>query len=153
MRYKFFLSRLPKGSSSWTWQIGPEIFTAIGANYDIQDLAVDARIDAMREAQHLRLAITLEGWVEVECDRGQELIRLPITATHEQVYAWDAHYLPDEGIEEFFTLGPREDEIDLTQALYDYIGLAIPRRRVRPGCPDAACPPHIHTYLQMPDEG
>lgn len=153
MRYRFFLSRLPKGSTSWTWQIGRDIFTAIGANYDIHDLAVEACIDAIREARYLRLAISLKGWVEVECDRGQELIRLPITATHEQVYAWDEYYLPEEGIEEFFTLGPREDEIDLTQALYDYIGLAIPRRRVRPECPDAACPSYIRTYLQLPDEG
>lgn len=149
MRYKFFLSQLPKGRSEWSWQVGRELFATIGADYGIQDLAVEARILALKDDRHLRLNVHVEGWVEVECDRGQELIRLPITAQHQQVYAWDEYYLPPQEVEEFFSLGPREDEIDLTQALYDYIGLAIPRRRVRAGCPDEHCPEYVRTYLEL----
>lgn len=149
MRYKFFISQLPKGSSDWTWQVGRELLATIGADYGIQDLSVEARVHAIKDDRHLRLEVQVDGWVEVECDRGQEVIRLPIAAQHQQVYAWDEYYLPAEEVEEFFPLGPREDEIDLTQALYDYIGLAIPRRRVRAGCPDAHCPAYVRIFLDM----
>ncbi|MCX8113367.1 MAG: DUF177 domain-containing protein [Bacteroidia bacterium] len=149
MRYRFYISRLPLGESEWEWTVGPELLTTIGSNYDIQDLKVQVKVQARRETQYLRLLFSLEGWVEVPCDRGQELIRLPIKATHEQIYGWDEHYLPPEGTEEYFMLGSREDEIDLTQSLYDYIGLSVPWRRVRPECPDEHCPAYVRIYLSQ----
>lgn len=147
MRYRFQVSKIPPGETTWEWNIDRSLFVEIGATYDIEDLQVTAHIRARREAQYLRLHIALHGWVIVPCDRGLEPIQLPLETSHEQLYSWDTFYLPPADTEEFFTLGPREDTIDLTQALYDYIGLGIPRRRVRPGCPDADCPAHVHTYL------
>lgn len=149
MGYKFFLSRLPRGISEWAWTVDRGIFKLIGADYGIHDLGVEVRIRALKEQRYLRVWLSIQGWVEVPCDRGQELIRLPIEAQHEQIYSWDEHYLPPSDTEEFFALSPREDEIDLTQALYDFIALAIPRRRIRPTCPDANCPSYIRTYLAL----
>lgn len=151
MKYRFQISRLPIGETTWEWAVDRSLFAEIGANYDIEDLQVTACVRARREARYLRLQITLQGWVIVPCDRGLEPIQLPIETTHEQLYSWDELYLPPEDIEEYFAVGPREDTIDLTQALYDYIGLGIPRRRVRPSCPDAACPAHVHAYLSGKD--
>ncbi|MCS6895229.1 MAG: DUF177 domain-containing protein [Bacteroidia bacterium] len=147
MRYRFSISKLPQGESRWTWEVDKALLEVIGADYDIQDLRVQATISARKESEYLRLSLSLEGWVQVPCDRGQEIISLPISAEHEQIYSWDKYYLPPEDTEEFFALKPREDEIDLTQALYDYIGLAIPRRRVRPTCPDESCPAFVLHYL------
>jgi len=147
VKYRLFVSKIPPGESTWEWQVGPELFEAIGATYGIQDLAVRVWIQARREARYLRLHFRLEGWVVVTCDRGLEPIQLPIQSQHEQVYSWDEHYLPPEEVEEFFTLGPREDLLDLTQSFYDYIGLAIPLRRVRPTCPDDQCPAHIKAFF------
>nr|BAL57835.1 hypothetical conserved protein [uncultured Bacteroidetes bacterium] len=147
MKYKLFISRLPAGESWWEWQLGPELLEEVGATYDILDLGVEVRVRARKEVRYLRLAIELSGWVVVPCDRGLEPIRLTISAQHDQIYSWDEHYLPPEEAEEFFPLGPREDEIDLTQAFYDYVGLAIPMKRVLPGCPTDACPAHIRDFL------
>ncbi|MCS7153634.1 MAG: DUF177 domain-containing protein [Bacteroidia bacterium] len=149
MRYTFFLSRLAFGENAWEWLVGRELFEAIGADYGIHDLSVRCQVRARKETRYLRLFLSLGGWVEVECDRGGELIRLPIEAQHEQIYSWDEYYLPPAEIEEFFTVGSRTDEIDLTQALYDYIGLAVPWRRVRPTCPDESCPAHVHAFLKQ----
>lgn len=151
MRYRFQVSKIPLGETTWEWAIDRSLFAEIGASYDIEDLHVMACIRARREARYLRLRISLQGWVIVPCDRGLEPIQLPLEATHEQLYSWDELYLPPEDTEEYFTLRPREDTIDLTQALYDYIGLGIPRRRVRPSCPDADCPAHVHTYFSGRD--
>ncbi|MCS7296630.1 MAG: DUF177 domain-containing protein [Bacteroidia bacterium] len=149
MSYRFFISRLPLGESRWEWHIGKELFTQIGANYyGVEDLAVQVRVTTSKDHQHLRLRLELQGWIEVLCDRGLEPIRLPIQTSHEQIYGWDEYYLPPDNTEEFFVIGPREDTIDLAQSLYDYIGLAIPRRRVRPSCPDHICPSHVWAYLQ-----
>ncbi len=151
MKYRFEISQLPPGETTWEWTIDRSLFAEIGASYDIEDLQVIACVRARREARYLRLHISLQGWVIVPCDRGLEPIQLPLEATHEQLYSWDELYLPPADAEEFFSLGPREDTIDLTQALYDYIGLAVPRRRVRPGCPDADCPAHVHIYFSEKD--
>ncbi|MCS7162684.1 MAG: DUF177 domain-containing protein [Bacteroidia bacterium] len=136
---------MPKGESVWEWQIGRELLAAVGADYEIQGLEVQARVRAQRESRYLRLHFFLSGWVEVLCDRGGELIRLPIETAHTQVYSWDPLYATSE--EEFFVVGPHEDWIDLLQAFYDYIALAIPLKRVRPTCPDAACPAVVWEYL------
>lgn len=151
-KYALFVSQLPQGESFWEWQIGPDLLATIGESYGIQNLSVQARVVALRESRYLRLRFRLEGWVVVPCDRGLEPIQLPIEANHEQIYSWDETYLPPADTEEFFTLGAREDRIDLTQAFYDYIGLAIPPKRVRPTCPDDQCPAQVHTYLKLSSE-
>ncbi|MEN3040165.1 MAG: YceD family protein [Bacteroidia bacterium] len=149
MKYSFLISKLPRGESRWSWEVDSTLFKIIGADYDIHDLRVQVSVVAHKEFDYLRLSLSLDGWVQVNCDRGQELITLPITAHHEHIYSWDRYYLPPEDVEEYFSLGPREDEVDLAQAIYDYIGLAIPRRRVRPTCPDEACPSFIFSYLDI----
>ncbi|GIV23858.1 MAG: DUF177 domain-containing protein [Bacteroidia bacterium] len=154
MKYGLYVSRLPAGESTWEWEVGPALLEKIGASYDIADLWVHIQVAVRKESRYLRLFFSLKGWVKVPCDRGLEIIELPIEAQHEQIYAWDSTYLPPEDTEEFFTLGPKEDYIDLSQSFYDYIGLAIPRKRVRPSCPDAACPAFVWQYLEAgPDEG
>lgn len=152
MKYKILLSRLPPGETCWHWEISPELFKLIGSDYGINDLRAQAHVVARKEARYLRLTIVIEGEVEVVCDRGLELIRLPIQASHQQVHSWDELYPPPADEEEFFVVGPKQDEIDLTQALYDYICLAIPMRRVRDTCPDEFCPAHVKAYLEEEPE-
>ncbi|MCX7606317.1 MAG: YceD family protein [Bacteroidia bacterium] len=154
MSYRLVISQLPQGETLHEWEIRADLFEIIGSSYDILDLSVQAQVRARREAGHLRLELHLKGWVIVPCDRGLEPIQLPIETSHEQIYSWDTLYLPPEGTEEFYTLGPREDSVDLAQSFYDYICLAIPSKRVRPTCPDGACPPYIQAYLEIsPEEG
>lgn len=148
MRYKILLSRLPPGESQWEWEIDNRLFELIGANYDISQLKAQVQVIARKEMRYLRLMISIQGEVEVTCDRGLELIRLPIQASHQQVHSWDELYLPQADEEEFYVVSPKQDEIDLTQALYDYVCLAIPKRRVRATCPDEYCPAYVRTYLE-----
>ncbi|MCS6790997.1 MAG: DUF177 domain-containing protein [Bacteroidia bacterium] len=148
MKYKILLSRLPPGDSRWEWKLDSTLFKLVGSDYGIHDLRAHAHIVARKEARYLRLTIVIQGEVEVACDRGLEPIRLPIQASHQQVHSWDELYLPQADEEEFFVVEPKQDEIDLTQALYDYVCLAIPVRRIRETCPDEFCPAHVKTYLE-----
>jgi len=154
MRYILTVSQTPEGKSEIVWPLDNRLFEAIGANYEIEELSGAVQVSIQRDVYFLRLEIAVEGEARVLCDRCLQPIGLPFRAQHQQVYALIERYpkFPEES-EEFYELGPREDRIDLTQAVYDYVCLALPVKRVRPACPDAFCPPYIQGLItQEPPE-
>ena len=147
MKYTLIVSETPEGKSEVRWPLNNGLFEAIGANYEIEELRGEVRVSIQRDVYFLRLDIVVEGEAQVLCDRCLQPIGLPFSARHQQVYALVARYPKAEECEEFYELGPRADRIDLTQAVYDYVCLALPVRRVRPTCPDAFCPPYIQGLI------
>jgi len=148
MRYSFAVSKIPEGRSTLSWPLDEKLFEAIGANYEIEALKGDLLVHIQRDSQFLRIEIVLAGEATVACDLCLRPILLPVSARHQQVYALTSRYTQLEEAEEFYVLGPREDRIDLTQAVYDYVCLALPIKRVRPTCPDDSCPPYIKALIR-----
>jgi uncharacterized metal-binding protein YceD (DUF177 family) len=148
MKLTLTVSQIPEGLSEVSWDLSKALFTAIGADYGIEAVSGRVRVRLHRDSAFLRLHLVVEGEVTVPCDRCLQVIQLPITTAHEQVYALTQRHVPPADAEEFYVLGAREDRIDLTQAVYDYLCLAVPSKRVRPTCPDSACPPHIQTIIR-----
>jgi uncharacterized metal-binding protein YceD (DUF177 family) len=149
MKYFLIVSKIPEGKSELSWVLDESLFEAIGANYDIEQLRGVLLVHLQKDAQYLRLEVLVEGEATVLCDRCLKPISLPFSAKHQQVYALTSRYTKPEEVEEFYILGPREDRIDLTQAAYDYVCLALPLKRVRPTCPDEYCPPYIQELLHL----
>ncbi len=148
MRYSFSVSKIPEGKSTLSWPLDERLFETIGANYEIEALKGDLQVHIQRDSQFLRIEIVLTGEAIVACDLCLQSILLPFSAKHQQVYALTARYTHPEEAEEFYVLGPREDRIDLTQAVYDYVCLALPIKRVRPTCPDDTCPPYVKAFIR-----
>lgn len=148
MRFVITVSKIPIGTSIQEWPLNEELFEEIGSNYEIEALSGQFSVQIIRDDQYLRLKLSINAVVRVPCDRCLKPIELPILANHEQIYALTDRYLPIPEASEFYLLGPREDRIDLTQAAYDYVCLALPSKRVRPSCPDESCPPYIRSLIQ-----
>ena len=148
MRYSFSVSKIPEGRSTLSWPLDEKLFEAIGANYEIEALKGQLLAHFQRDSYFLRIEMILTGEATVACDLCLRSIQLPFSARHQQVYALTSRYAHPEGAEEFYVLGSREDRIDLTQAVYDYVCLALPVKRIRPTCPDESCPPYIKSLIR-----
>ena len=148
MRYSFAVSKVPEGQSTLNWPLDERLFETIGANYEIEALQGELLVHFDRDTQFLRLEIILTGEATVPCDLCLKSIPLSFSSRHQQIYALTSRHVPQEDAEEFYVLGPREDQVDLTQAVYDYVCLALPVKRIRPTCPDESCPPYIKSLIR-----
>ena len=148
MKFYLTISKIPEGRSEFSWPLDERLFETIGANCEIQGLQGELRVHIQRDNQFLRLELHLMGEATVACDLCLRPISLPFLVRRKQVYALTSRYLQPGEEEEFYVLGPREDRIDLTQAVYDYLCLALPMKRVRPTCPDESCPAYVHALIR-----
>ena len=86
----------------------------------------------------LTLDVTVDGSVVVECDRCLEDCNVPIHYEGQLLVKFSDEVHEYDG--EVMWLLPMEDEVDLTQYIYESIVLALPYQRVHP---EGECNPEM----------
>ena len=86
----------------------------------------------------LTLDVTVDGSVVVECDRCLEDCNVPIHYEGQLLVKFSDEVHEYDG--EVIWLLPMEDEVDLTQYIYESIVLALPYQRVHP---EGECNPEM----------
>ena len=119
------LNGLASGKSAFSWKVGREFFESFG-NPDILDASVEVALTLVNHGITVDAECSIEGTVTVPCDRCLDALELPVETGFEEVYT------------------PEDDELDLSQDVYDYVCTSLPLQRVHP---EGECNPETTKYL------
>ena len=113
------------------FQVDTEFFQTFD-NTEILDALVDVEARVVKESvRKIKVYLALDGQVTVACDRCLEPLELPVEALHE-LEAEEEGLLSEDG------------NLDLNQAVYDYICLSLPIQRMHP---EGECNPDTVRFL------
>ena len=119
------LTSLAPGKNRFTWHAGAEFFEACG-NVDILDADLEVTAQVVSHGLTAEAACGIAGTVTVACDRCLEDLVIPVETSFEEQYT------------------PEDDELDLSQDVYDYVCTSLPLQRVHP---EAECNQETTKYL------
>lgn len=148
------LNGLKQGKTQFSWNAGAEFFRQFD-NKDIKDADILVDVEVEKSGTYLGIDAKVSGNLTVACDRCGDDVSLPIRTAICQSIKFGAEpvnaeevvvsaederetvYLPEEG-----------DELDMSQAVYDFACLALPMRKVHN---DGECDPVALKYLSDGD--
>lgn len=136
-RYTIAYRGLRSGPARLSFKIDGGLFRAYGST-EIKDGDCDVSVALERGESMLTLDVTVDGSVVVECDRCLEDCNVPIHYEGQLLVKFSDEVHEYDG--EVMWLLPMEDEVDLTQYIYESIVLALPYQRVHP---DGECNPEM----------
>ena len=136
-RYTIAYRGLRSGLHDFHFKVDGGLFRAFGST-EIKDGDCDVSVALERGESMLTLDVTVDGSVVVECDRCLEDCNVPIHYEGQLLVKFSDEVHEYDG--EVMWLLPMEDEVDLTQYIYESIVLALPYQRVHP---DGECNPEM----------
>ena len=136
-RYTIAYKGLKPGLHDFRFEVDGSLFEEFESP-EIKDGACEVTVALERGEAMLTLDVTVDGSVVVECDRCLEDCNVPIHYEGQLLVKFSDEVHEYDG--EVIWLLPMEDEVDLTQYIYESIVLALPYQRVHP---DGECNPDM----------
>jgi uncharacterized metal-binding protein YceD (DUF177 family) len=121
------LNGLTVGSHRYEFEVNDSFFE--GREYsEVQGAQVQVTLDLLKQNSLITLTFQLEGVADMSCDRCTRPFQVEISVREEMHLRFGN---PDEDHPENVLVIPHgENELDITQPIYEFINLAIPSRRV-----------------------
>lgn len=104
----------------------------------------EARVEAVKHASMMELAVTIDAEVLLTCDRcldeflcpvhfeGHPVVKISASIPEGEQYSGDAHEAANNSDGDVLWISPAEDSLDLGQYIYESIILSLPFQRVHP---------------------
>ncbi len=133
------------GERQFRFHAGLEFFQTFD-NKEILDAGVEVEAKVVKTgARKVTADLLLRGTVTLPCDRCLEPLTLPIEAQPRfRVRFGTGEEGPSEDGRDVLPLGAADRELDLAQAVYDYVCLSLPLKRVHP---EGGCNPDTVRFL------
>ena len=135
--YSIAYKGLKNGLHEFDFRVGRELFEAYGSA-EIKDGACDVKVALAKSEAQLVADVSIRGSVVVACDRCLEDCRVPVDFSGRLLVKFSDEVREYDG--EVLWLLPGEDEVDLTQYIYESIVLSLPYQRVHP---EGGCDPEM----------
>lgn len=125
--YKLNLKSLSEGTHSFDYLIEDAFFEGIDPT-DIVSGEVDVQVTVSKISTTHTITLSIDGGVDVPCDRCLDLVDLDVISTREFVVKFGAEH-SEEG-EDIIIVPEREGVLDLKWIIYEEIVLALPLQRL-----------------------
>lgn len=142
-QYKIAYKGLKNGSHDFEFKVDGALFEAFGCG-EIKDGECEVEVHLERAETQLALDVSIRGGVVVACDRCLEDCSIPVefegrlwVKFSQEVHEYDG---------EIMWLLPGEDEVDLSQYIYESIVLSLPYQRVHP---EGECDPQMLAHFRI----
>ena len=145
-RYSIAYKGLKMGAHEFSFQIDSTLFQAFEGS-EISDGNLTAEVSLERGETQMDLDVVIDGTVRVVCDRCLEEFDLPIHFEGSLIVRISNEAGEYDG--EVMWVLPAEDQVDLTQYLYESIILSLPYSRVHP---DGGCNPEMLARFNIVSE-
>lgn len=142
-RYTIAYKGLKPGLHDFRFEVDGSLFRDFEST-EIKDGACEVTVALERGEAMLTLDVTVDGSVVVECDRCLEECRIPVHYQGQLLVKFSDEVHEYDG--EVMWLLPMEDEIDLTQYIYESIVLSLPYQRVHP---EGECNPEMLEHFRI----
>ena len=147
MDYIIPLNGWAAGEREYRWQADNKFFQKFD-NTEILDAAVEVEARAVKSGHYIGVDLDIRGHVTVACDRCLEDLRLPVEAhpAFSVKFGEEASSEEEmrEGSREILFLSASDTDLDLSQAIYDYVCLSLPMQRVHA---EGECNPDTVRFL------
>jgi len=147
MDYVIPLNGWAAGEREYRWQADNKFFQKFD-NTEILDAAVEVEARAVKSGHYIGVDLDIRGHVTVACDRCLEDLQLPVEAhpAFSVKFGEEASSEEEmrEGSREILFLSASDAELDLSQAIYDYVCLSLPMQRVHA---EGECNPDTVRFL------
>ncbi len=135
------------GERNYRFHAGLEFFQQFD-NSEILDADVQVEVVVRKEGRRkVEADLHLQGTVTLPCDRCLEPLELPVEAHPSFSIRFDVpgEELSEDG-KEIIALGAADAELDMRQAVYDYVCLSLPLQRMHP---EGECNPDTVRFLSQ----
>ncbi len=121
--------KLKPGNHFYEFEIGNKFFEEFEES-EIKEGKLRASVGIERASSHADLTISIEGTVNLTCDRCLEIFSYTVCCTNRLLVKFGSVH--DESDPDIIIVQANEHEIDLRRSFYEYILLSLPIRRVHP---------------------
>ena len=145
--YNIPIGGLKDGESTYDFGISREFFEQFEES-EVKEGKLAVKVEADKRSSHIVLVITVEGTVSISCDRCLGIFQHPLSCENRLLVKFGKTH--DDSDPDIITVPSDENELDLTQFLYEYILLALPIQRVHPDDENgnSACDPEMLNKLK-----
>lgn len=144
-------SGLELGNHQYSFAIGDKFFESIEySEFSHGELQVN--LDLERQERMLIFRFQITGYVEVECDRCLDELKMHIADTEQLIVKFGTEY--QEESEDVLVIPQHEHQFDISHYLYEFISLSLPVQRFHPDDEEgnSTCNPdfleHLNTYTE-----
>ncbi len=130
--YKIRFSSLKDGFHEFDFKVGNEFFESLDYS-EIEKADVDVHVVLEKTTTLMQADFTINGKVEVMCDRCCDNFFIPVKGEEELIYRFGEVEFDDEKV---ITVFPNEIDIELQQPIYEFINLFLPAKRVHKNIKD-----------------
>ena len=145
--YRIAFEGLKPGSHRFQMEVDRSFFALFPLS-EIQQARLSVEVNLEKLGTQLDARITLDGTIEVDCDRCLGSFDLAVHF-EDRVIAKLGEVTDLEG--DVWILGSEIHELDLSQPLFEFAHLALPTRRIHPDAAD--CDPDMLNRLDGPGGG
>ncbi len=142
---------MSSGEHEFDFRVDKDFFLEFG-NTSVIDAQCDVKISLDRRSDWMEASFDIGGSVVVECDRCLDNLTLPVEVEEHLIIRFDKDVQADDEAEndDIMSVEEGENELDLSQCVYDYICLSFPIQRVHP---EGKCNPVMIDKLQQNGRG
>ena len=140
--YSIAFKGLSQGKHIFEYEIDDKFFAEFGGGV-VEEGKVKVRITLEKQSSLMILWFDVEGTVHVQCDRCLEMYDQPIKGL-ERIFVKFGEKDYIEG-DEVIWVSTNDYQLNVAQLIYEFIGLAIPIKRVHPDDKDgnSTCDPDM----------
>ena len=137
IEYIIPVAGLGLGDHRYTYKIDDAFFSNF-EYFDTDKGMLDLEIDLVKESNLINFKFHFKGWVELVCDRCLDKFNMNIEDDFRLIVNYGEAY--EEISDEIVTIPNTENNIDLSQYIYEYINLMLPIKKVHPDDKDGNSP-------------
>jgi uncharacterized protein len=128
-QYNIEIQGLKKGKYEYFYKIEDPFFELFEYSpVSRGKLGVELHLE--REESHIALDFKIAGTVELTCDRSLELFDYPLQLSERMILKFGEE--AQEVADDLEIIGHNTQTINIAHYIYEYIGVAIPMKKVRP---------------------
>jgi len=127
--YRINIVGLSNSLHHFDFEIGKDFFNHYG-NDLLNDGTFTVGVDLTKHETFIEADFHIKGTAKLECDRSLELFDYPIEARHKMVFKFGDE--DQEITEEIMMINRETVSLELGQLIYEYIGVAIPMKKLHP---------------------
>jgi uncharacterized metal-binding protein YceD (DUF177 family) len=128
-QYTLPFSGLSEGKHRFDFNINDRFFAEF-ENSEVEKGELEIQIELEKRSTYLSLSFTIDGVVELVCDRCLENFIFPVKSNRKLLVKFSEKQVEDEA--ELVYLHPTAFEVEVAQFIYEFVILSLPIRRVHP---------------------
>lgn len=127
--YRINIQGLSNNLHEFSFELGNDFFLKFGTDL-VSEGALHAKVTLDKRETFMEADFHIEGTVKLTCDRTLEIFDEPLVTDHRIIFKYGQE--EKEVSEDVIMITHHTESLDLGQFMYEFIGLAIPMKKLHP---------------------